>query len=261
MRETWVQSVDWEDPLEEGMATHSSIHAWRIPMDRGAWWATVHGVTKSQTWISTAQHRNHVPPVQKASHSAFSCISLLWAQRPNSLRVWRLSLSGLAHRVDLCHNCSYSIHFKCFSYILVSPLGALESKMALPPPTPLGTGVWPKKGVLPGISLACSVGGVWGRGVESQGQWWGCSYGTLLGLLGCENCAVCCALWWVDHTFRVLNGWSGSYSGLINLGAEPQPDFLTVCFWRFCGLPLSSKYLQHEITRWLLRFETKGPLM
>ena len=42
--ETWVQSLDWEDPLEEGMATHSSIVAWRIPMDRRAWWATVHGV-------------------------------------------------------------------------------------------------------------------------------------------------------------------------------------------------------------------------
>ena len=39
----------WEDPLEEDMATHSSIFAWRIPMDRGAWWATVHGVAKSQT--------------------------------------------------------------------------------------------------------------------------------------------------------------------------------------------------------------------
>ena len=38
-----------EDPLEEGMATHSSILAWRIPMDRGAWRATVHGVTDSQT--------------------------------------------------------------------------------------------------------------------------------------------------------------------------------------------------------------------
>ena len=35
--------------LEEGMATHSSILAWRIPMDRGAWWATVHGVAKSWT--------------------------------------------------------------------------------------------------------------------------------------------------------------------------------------------------------------------
>ena len=49
MRETWVQSLGWEDPLEEGMATHSSTLAWRILMDRGAWWATVHGVTNSQT--------------------------------------------------------------------------------------------------------------------------------------------------------------------------------------------------------------------
>ena len=47
--ETWDQSLDWEDPLEEGMATHFSILAWRIPMDRGAWLAAVHGVPKSQT--------------------------------------------------------------------------------------------------------------------------------------------------------------------------------------------------------------------
>ena len=47
--ETWVRSQDWEDPLEEGTATHSSILAWRIPMGREAWWATVQGVAKSQT--------------------------------------------------------------------------------------------------------------------------------------------------------------------------------------------------------------------
>ena len=47
--ETWVRSLDWEDPLEEGMVTHSSILAWRIHMDRGTWKATVHGVTKSST--------------------------------------------------------------------------------------------------------------------------------------------------------------------------------------------------------------------
>ena len=50
MQETWVQSLDREDPLDEGMATHSSIIlAWRILMVREAWWATVHGVEKSQT--------------------------------------------------------------------------------------------------------------------------------------------------------------------------------------------------------------------
>ena len=37
MWETWVQSLGWKDPLEESMATHSSILAWRIPMDGGAW--------------------------------------------------------------------------------------------------------------------------------------------------------------------------------------------------------------------------------
>ena len=46
MRETWVRSLGWEDPLEEGVATHSSILAWRITTDRGAWWATVRGVAK-----------------------------------------------------------------------------------------------------------------------------------------------------------------------------------------------------------------------
>ena len=49
MWETWVLSLDWEDPLEESMTTHSSILAWRIPMDGGAWRATVHGATKGQT--------------------------------------------------------------------------------------------------------------------------------------------------------------------------------------------------------------------
>ena len=47
MHETWVRSLGWEDPLEEGRATHSSILAWRMLMDRGDWWATVHGVTKT----------------------------------------------------------------------------------------------------------------------------------------------------------------------------------------------------------------------
>ena len=47
MQNTWVRSLGLEDPLEKGMATHSSILAWIIPMDRGAWWAAVHGVAES----------------------------------------------------------------------------------------------------------------------------------------------------------------------------------------------------------------------
>ena len=48
MSETWVRSLGWEDPLQEGMATHSSVLTWRIPMDRGAWQATVQ--YRSQSW-------------------------------------------------------------------------------------------------------------------------------------------------------------------------------------------------------------------
>ena len=51
-QETQVQFLGWEDPLEKAMATHSSILAWKNPMDRGAWRATVCGVAKSQTQLS-----------------------------------------------------------------------------------------------------------------------------------------------------------------------------------------------------------------
>ena len=52
MQKTWVRSLGWEDPLEKGMANHSSILAWKIPMDREAWQATVHGIAKSQTQLN-----------------------------------------------------------------------------------------------------------------------------------------------------------------------------------------------------------------
>ena len=54
--ETWVQSPGREDLLEKGMAMHFSILAWRILMDRGAWWATVKGVAKCQTQRATKHH-------------------------------------------------------------------------------------------------------------------------------------------------------------------------------------------------------------
>ena len=62
MQETWVQSLGWEDPLEECLATHSSILAWKTATDRRAWQATVHGVTESDMteWLSTAHIYLHV---------------------------------------------------------------------------------------------------------------------------------------------------------------------------------------------------------
>ena len=60
MRETWVPSLGWEYLLEEGMATHSSILAWRIPMDKGAWPGMVHGVAKSRMQLSTGRSKCQV---------------------------------------------------------------------------------------------------------------------------------------------------------------------------------------------------------
>ena len=65
MQEIQVQSLGGEDPLEEEMAAHSSILPWRIPIDRGAWQATVHGVTKGQTRLkrlSSSSSRIHSFP-------------------------------------------------------------------------------------------------------------------------------------------------------------------------------------------------------
>ena len=74
MWETWEQSLDWEESLEEGMATHSSILAWRIPMDRGACWSEVYGLAKSDTTeqLSMVQHsdssdQNEIPSKKQPS--------------------------------------------------------------------------------------------------------------------------------------------------------------------------------------------------
>ena len=58
MQEIPVQFLSQEDPLEKGMATHSSILAWRIPTERGAWRTTVYGVAKS--WTPLKRQRTHV---------------------------------------------------------------------------------------------------------------------------------------------------------------------------------------------------------
>ena len=83
MRETWVWLLGWEDPLEEGMATHSSILAWRIPMDREAWRSAVHG-TKSQTRLSDWAHSTKI--LQK--RNLFTCLSSIYLSASVSYSDW-----------------------------------------------------------------------------------------------------------------------------------------------------------------------------
>ena len=74
MRETWIQSLGWEGPLEKGMATHSSILAWRIPMDRGACGLqsiVSQSRTRLQDWAQALMWK--LPP-----HSRLSMSSVHW---------------------------------------------------------------------------------------------------------------------------------------------------------------------------------------
>ena len=59
-QETWVRSQGREDPLEEETATHSTVLAWRIPMDRGAWRAAVHRAAESDKTELTRTHARGV---------------------------------------------------------------------------------------------------------------------------------------------------------------------------------------------------------
>ena len=88
MQDTQVQSLGWEDPLEEGMATHSSILAWRIPMDRGAWWAAVYGV--AQRW--TRLKRLSSSSSSSSSYLRASLVALTVKNPPAVRETWVLSL-------------------------------------------------------------------------------------------------------------------------------------------------------------------------
>ena len=97
IREPWVQSMGWEDPLEEGMTNHSSILAWRIPMDEGAWWATVQGVTKNWTRLKPPVFAWRIP----------------WTEEPGGLQSMDCKESDMTEQ--LTHNSTLYQHWKGLS--------------------------------------------------------------------------------------------------------------------------------------------------
>ena len=96
----WIPSLGREALLQRGIATHSSILAWKIPMDRGAWWAIVHVVTKSQTRLGLSNTFT-LALFQVVCGSSFTVehISLLWDSPGHQLRMSKTStpLPGLQH--------------------------------------------------------------------------------------------------------------------------------------------------------------------
>ena len=104
----WVRSPGWEEPVEEGMATHSSVLAGRIPMDRGAWRATVHWVANSRTELSNkhfhfSQTRKWVPPGVKSAVPLTVVSSLLPEGRETKVRCLSVPLP---ESVVFCNSCS-----------------------------------------------------------------------------------------------------------------------------------------------------------
>ena len=118
LRETWVRSLSLEDALEEGIATHSSILAWRIPMDRGTWWATVHRVSKNQTglkWFS--MHNNEAGPKGYLCSINESLLKneLSWVDQLSRWHIHRMLILALKpnHADDRVHELTEP--FTCFN--------------------------------------------------------------------------------------------------------------------------------------------------
>ena len=133
-KEMQVQSLGWEDPLQEG-ATSSSTLGWRIPMDRGAWWAGVHGVTKSQTRLHDWRHIVLLLGVFCSWGCRRTVLELRWSSPPqepevsfsSAFLILLLLLSSLSSEVQLWQHiiCSHN-HFTrqrdCCSSFTVSVL-------------------------------------------------------------------------------------------------------------------------------------------
>ena len=83
MQKTQVPSLSQDNPLEEGMTTHCSILAWRIPWT-GAWWATVHGVTKESNTTWRLNSRHHIFLGYYKEDGCYQCYRFLNPQTKSS---------------------------------------------------------------------------------------------------------------------------------------------------------------------------------
>ena len=114
LQEGWVPTMGWEDPLEKGMAIHSSILAWKIPWMEGTWWTTVHRVTKSWKWLKqlSIQHNLH----HKWRHRSIFRKKTWWRTGNVLASKWKCnqSLIGPIHNMKFHRDIKSYTEFKKF---------------------------------------------------------------------------------------------------------------------------------------------------
>ena len=101
--ERWVRSMDQEGPLEEGIATLTSILAWRIPMDRGAWWDALYRIAKSLIMTEATQDVRTTMYLLTAQ-SISRCSKLVIDTGTIVMQIKNLGF----HRREICVECSPS---------------------------------------------------------------------------------------------------------------------------------------------------------
>ena len=108
-----------EDPLEEGMVTHFSILTWRIPMDRGTWRATVHGVTKSQTQLKLLSMHACIHVVQPTCQSDLACTEMNMCLENTWFAVVKFVVSHIYKSISMLgiHNTEFKAGERTYSEI------------------------------------------------------------------------------------------------------------------------------------------------
>ena len=97
-----MQTIIEPHTFEGGMAIHSSILAWRTPMDGGAWWATVHGVAQSWTWLKwLSTHTTSAGP-RMSAEAHQPCVHIYWMVKSNTILSSLPLYTELQHVVELC---------------------------------------------------------------------------------------------------------------------------------------------------------------
>ena len=136
MWETWVWSLDWEDPLEKGKAAHSSIQGWRIP-----WTVTciVHGVAKSWTWLSEFHfhfhHDNGLLRWLSGKESPWP-VYVVDAADTGSIPEWGRS-SGKGNGNPLQYYCLENPHRRRSQWATVHGVEISLTQLSTPTPTPI----------------------------------------------------------------------------------------------------------------------------